>query len=89
MKEKELETLKEMVNLVVYAPTKNDAQIPIRNLENMASNFKDDLDGYLSGKLNQVISYAIEASGRVKDKEHWIFQVEQSWYVFEGGAKSS
>ena len=36
-------------------------------------------------KLDQVISYAEEASGRVRDKQHWIYQVDQCWYVFKYG----
>jgi hypothetical protein len=45
------------------------------------------IDPYLSGKLGEVISYAKEASGRARNKQHWISCVEQSWYVFENGVK--
>ena len=84
-----LEKLRELVDAVMYAPTKKDAKDLIRRLEFMASHMKSDLDGYLSGKLSEVVSYAKEASGQVRNKEHWISNVEQSWYVFENGVKDN
>jgi len=83
MEESTLKKLRGLVEAVMYAPTKKDAQDPLRRLKFMASTMK--LDGYLSGKLGEVISYAMEASGKVKNKGHWVSNVEQSWYVFENG----
>jgi len=82
-----LEKLRELVDAVMYAPTKKDAKNLIRRLEFMASYMKSDLDGYLSGKLSEIVSYAKEASGQVRNKEHWISNIERSWYVFENGVK--
>ncbi|MFV2044836.1 MAG: hypothetical protein ACC700_16570, partial [Anaerolineales bacterium] len=82
-----IEKLRELVDAVIYAPTKKDAKDPIRRLEFMASHIKGDIDGCLSGKLSEVVSYAKEASGQVRNKEHWISNVKQSWYVFENGVK--
>jgi len=73
-----LKKLRELVEAVMYAPTKKDAQEPLRRLKFMASTMKGDLDDYLSGKLGEVIGYAMEASGKVKNKNHWISNVEQS-----------
>lgn len=84
-----LEKLRELVDAVMYAPTKKDAKDLIRRLEFMASHMMSDLDGYLSGKLGEVVSYAKEASGQVRNKEHWISNVKRSWYVFENGVKDN
>lgn len=82
-----LDELRQLVEQVMYAPTKQEAQHSIRRLEFMASSIKGEVDRYFSGKLGEVISYAKEASGRVKNKDHWISCVEQCWYVFENGVK--
>lgn len=82
MGENTLEKLRELVDAVMYAPTKKDANDPIRRLEFMASHMKGDLDGYLSGKLSEVVSYAKdakEASGQVRNKEHWISVCLREW----------
>ena len=82
-----LDKLRELVDAVMYSPTKKDAKDLVRRLEFMASQLSRDLDGYLSGKLDEAVSYAKEASGQVRNKEHWISNVERSWYVFEIGVK--
>ncbi|MCX7066148.1 MAG: hypothetical protein NTW85_00365 [Methylococcales bacterium] len=83
-----LDELRQLVNEVMYAPTKKDAQHPLKLLKFKASGLKGLINNpYLSGKLGTVINYATEASGRVKDKEHWISCVEKHWYVFENGIK--
>lgn len=87
MEETKLRELKELIDQVVYAPNKKEAQSSIRRLEFIASQMKGAIDGYLAGKLSEVVSYAKEASGNVKNKDHWISNVEQSWYVFENGVK--
>ena len=87
MDDNTLKELRKLVDEVVYASTKKDAQSPLRRLEFEASMLRGVTDPYLSGKLGEVINYAKEASGRVKNKQHWISCVEQSWYVFENGLK--
>ncbi len=79
--------LRQLVDEVMYAATKKDAARPLRRLEFVAAEIKGMIDNYLSGELGEVITYAKEASGKVKNKEHWISCVEQSWYVFENGVK--
>jgi hypothetical protein len=78
-----LKELRQLVEQVMHASTKKEAQHPIRRLEFMASTLRGEIDSYLSGKLGEVISYAKEASGQVKNKEHWTSCVERCWYVFE------
>jgi hypothetical protein len=82
-----LDELRQLVEHVMYASTKKEAQHSIRRLEFMASSVKGEIDRYFSDKLGEVISYAKEASGRVKNKDHWISCVDQCWYVFEDGVK--
>jgi len=82
-----LNKLRQLVDEVMYAPTKKDAQHPLRRLEFMASGLNGTIDPYFSGKLSEVIAYSKEASGRVKNKQHWMTCVEQCWYVFENGVK--
>jgi hypothetical protein len=82
-----LDELRQLINEVMYASTKKDAQHPLKLLEFKASGLKGLIDPYLSGKLGEVINYAKEASGRGKNKEHWISCVENHWYVFENGIK--
>lgn len=78
-----LEELRQLVEQVMYASTKKEAQHLIRRLEFMASTLRGEIDSYLLGKLGEVISYAKEASGQVKNKDHWISCVERCWYVIE------
>ena len=78
-----VDKLRNLIDATIYAATKNDAKIPIRQLEFMASNIKGKIHPYAFGKLREAINYAMEASGRVENKEHWISNVNTSWYVFE------
>lgn len=87
MEESKLKELRQLVDEVMYAPTKKGAQYSTRRLEFVASGMKGSMGGYLSGKISEIVIYAKEASGRVNNKEHWISCVEQSWYVFENGVK--
>jgi len=82
-----LAELRRLVEQVMYAPTKKGAQQSIRRLEFMAATVKVEIDGYDSGKLSEVIGYAKEAAGRVRNKEHWIARGEQCWYVFENAVR--
>jgi hypothetical protein len=66
----------------LYAPTKKDAKNSLTRLAFMASSIRREVDPYLANKLSEVVCYAKEASGQVKEKEQWISCVEQSWYVF-------
>ncbi len=87
MNNETISQLKGLIDEVIYAPTKKDAQHQLRRLEFMASGLRGRIDPYLSGKLSEVIAYAKEASGRVNNKSHWISCVDQCWYVFESGVQ--
>lgn len=87
MNEGKLKELRQLVEEVMCASTKKEARNSVRRLEFLASCMKSTTDSYLSGKLSEIVSFAKEASGNVKGKDHWISCVEQSWYVFEGGVK--
>jgi len=88
MDKSKLSRLRELVDAVINAPTKKDAKPLIRRLEFMYSHLYGDIDGYLYIKLGEVIDYAKTASGKAKDKEHWISCAEQCWYTFENGVKA-
>ncbi len=89
MEEQKIRELRELVDNVLYSPTKKDAQPLLRRLEFMASDIRGDVDGYLSGKLREVVNYAKEAAGQSRNKDHWISQVEKCWHVFENGVKGT
>ena len=85
MEESELNKLKDQIDNLVYAGTKKDAK-PLHNrLTFKASNLAGEIDPYYLGKLREAINFAMEASGRVRDKEHWRSCMEKSWYTFKGG----
>lgn len=91
MNDSELIELKDIIDEVMYSPTKKEAQTLLRKLENFIVLKRSSifcLDPYLNGKIDEVIAYAKDASGRVSNKEHWISCAEQSWYVFENGIRS-
>jgi hypothetical protein len=87
MDENTLKELRQLVDEIMYSSTKKDAHYPLKRLEFKSSELKGNINPYLSGKLSEVISFAQEASGRVRNKQHWISCVEQCWYVFERGVK--
>ena len=89
MDERGIKELRQLVDEVLYSRTKTEAQNLIRRLEFVAAGMKGSLDSYLAGKLGEVVVYAKEASGKAKNKEHWISCVEQCWYVFESRIKRS
>lgn len=80
-----LNEIRNLINHVMYAPTKKDAQHPLSILEFKQSNLEGIISSYLYEKLGEVISFAKEASGKSKDKEHWISCVEKNWSIFETG----
>jgi len=86
MNANELSTILELINEVINAPTKKDAKPLINRLKSEATKIKPRInDPYFSNKLDEVIIYAEEASGRVTNKEHWESCAKQSWYTFENG----
>ena len=87
MDDKTLKDLRALVDEVIYSSTKSIAKDPINRLEFMASHIKSDIDGYFATKLDDVVSYAKEASGQSRDKERWINNLNSSWYTFENGVK--
>ena len=82
-----LSEMRQLVDEVMYASTKKEAQHPLRRLEFIASGLNGSIDPYFSGKLGEVIVFAKEASGRVSNKQHWISCAEQCWDTFENGVK--
>jgi len=82
-----LDELRQLVDDVMHASTKKEAQHPLRRLKFLAARLKVNMDPYYAGKLGEVISFAEEASGRVSNKQHWISCADQSWYTFEYGVK--
>jgi hypothetical protein len=83
MDKNKLTEIRKLVEQVIYSNSKSDAKPYITRLEFAASHAKSGLNSYFSGKLSEVVSYAKEASGQVKNKEHWISCMESSWYVLE------
>ena len=83
MEVKKLSELKEMIEEVAYASTKNDAARLIRKLEFKTSGLRNEIEPYPYKKLKEAINYAKNASGQVKNKERSLFCMESAWYVFE------
>lgn len=79
---KDLEDLRVLIDNVIFASTKNDAKVPTKKLEFFVSQLKGQLDGYISGVLQKIVNHAKEASGQVKNKDHWISNVEDNWDYF-------
>lgn len=85
MEQSQVTELKQLLDEAMLAPTKQDALRSITRMEFLASQLRSSIDPYLSMKLQEAIGYAQQASGRVKEKEHWVSCAKQSWYVFENG----
>lgn len=75
--------IRSFVDDVLFAPTKAAAKTHLRKLESEVSILTVSLQPYAREKLRQVVTYSSEASGQVKNKEHWIRCTEQAWYLFE------
>lgn len=89
MEDNKLRELRQLIDEVMHADTKKDAEQPLRRLEFLAAVLTETIGPYFSGKLGEVIAYAKEASGRVSNKQHWISCVEQEWHVFKAGIARS
>ncbi len=87
MTDSDIKEIRKLVDEVISAPSKLKAKPAIKSLMFQYNQLRNSIDPYYVGKLREVIDYAKSASGRVKDKLHWINCVEQSWYVFENGVK--
>lgn len=87
MNAKDVAELRSLIDRVILAPTKAIAKPDVQRLEFLHSTCKHTTNGYLAGKLGEAIGYAKQASGSVRDKEHWTACMEQSWYVFENHIK--
>lgn len=81
MKEKltveEYGKIKQLVDCAIDAPNKKEAQRYINQIQS----YEYDLCGNVSNIMGELISYVKSASGRVKDKEHWIDCVRNRLYV--------
>lgn len=81
MKEKlsinEYEEIKQLVDCALDAPNKKEAQKYINQIQS----YGYSLNGNAFNILSELISYVESASGRVRDKEHWIDCVKNRLYV--------
>ncbi|WP_419764615.1 MAG: hypothetical protein ACNI28_12620 [Arcobacter sp.] len=83
-----LENLWLDIEKIIYSRTKKDAQFSLNKVKYEINQMKSIInDPYLFNKLNSVLIYAEEASGRVSDKEHWKSCAVQDWYTFTSGIK--
>ena len=84
----ELTNLWEDIENIINAPTKAEAKLLVSHLRIQTSKIKADINNpYFKNKLDEVIIYAEEASGRVKNKEQMASSAKQSWYVFKNKIK--
>ncbi|WP_421715321.1 hypothetical protein [Arcobacter arenosus] len=89
MNANELTKLWASIEEVINAPTKKEAKPLVSRLKFQASQIKANInDPYFRNKLDEVIIYAEEASGRVMNKIEAESYVKQSWYTFESGVKT-
>ncbi|MBU1138815.1 MAG: hypothetical protein KKA76_07555 [Proteobacteria bacterium] len=76
---KDLEEFRVLIDAVIYAPTKKDAKFPIKKLEFFVSQLNGKVENYLHGVMKTIVNHAKEASGQVKNKDHWVSNVEDNW----------
>ncbi len=75
----EFENIKKLVNAAIYASNKKEANIYINKL-----NFYGyDIIGNARSIFSVLVSWVINASGRVRDKERKISFVQQELYKLE------
>ena len=79
----DIDEIKKLIHELINAYSKNDAQRYVSRLEFIKSINKYNISPYSFEKLSQAINYAKQASGQVKNKEHWANNSEQSFYLFE------
>ncbi len=90
MNDSTLKELRQLVDEVVNAPTKQDAKSPLKHLEYKVSTLSEVIKAInpsMFVKLGEVIISAKNASGKVKDKELLKSFVANDWYAFESGVK--
>ena len=86
MSQTELTELWDSIESIIYSSTKEEGKIAFNRLKVKIAKIQTTINNpYLKNKLNEVISYALEASGRVSHKEHMSNCAQTSWYVFENG----
>lgn len=73
----EYEKIEHLVDYALGAPNKKEAQKYIDQLQS----YENNLYGNARNIMGELISYVKSASGRVKDKEHWIDCVKNRLYV--------
>lgn len=79
MNNKDLEEFRELIDEVIYASTKSEAKLPIKKLKFFVNQLNGKVDNYLHGVMEKIVNHAVEASGQVKNKDHWISNVEDNW----------
>lgn len=83
----EIKHLRGLVDEVVDASSKAAAKEPTRRLEFAESEIRGRVSGAMATKFGEVVSYAKQASGKPRDKEHWQSAWRASWSVFVSGVK--
>lgn len=78
---KEFEEIKMLAYKVVSANNKKSAEPFVNRLDFMQRTL--DIEPYKRNVLAELVSYVSAASGRVRDKEHWMSAVNQSLFKLE------
>ncbi len=69
LKSDELAKIETLVESATNAVNKKSAAPYIKQLESIR--YKTELTPYVNGVFGELISYVKEASGRVREKDHW------------------
>ena len=89
MTEEELNEIWELLESTAYATTKAYGSQSLSKLNSKLAVLRGDIPGYTAGKLSEAISCASQASGQVRNKEHWISPMHGAWYVFKSDIESN
>jgi len=72
MHDSKLTEIQELIDEAICASSKKEALPFLTRLKSLSLGMKDIIDSYHFVKLNEVIAYTEQASGKVKEKEHWV-----------------
>lgn len=72
--------IEHLVDCAIEAPNKKEAQKYINQMQS----YENNLSGNARNIMGELICYVKSASGRVKDKDHWIDCVRNRLYVLKG-----
>ena len=88
MDNEQLRKLRELIDDVAHASTKKNAAPYAKKLDSMVANIIGDLNGYTAEKLREVVDYAKEASGQVRNIDNLLSSMRNSWAVFESDVRN-